>query len=205
MAKEFSHTDLRLVRSLMKVKSDEDIAVIIDRTTEEVTTLIREMTGDISPYHQKLNRPKRSRWPGSDERKMQREQKKQERLQAQIDKRKQKELEAEERRQLREQKKAKADWEKRQGRELKKLVAQQNADRAAAKRKREEPQFRTRQVDYSQRIAVRIDHKTIIYCKPGDNISEVKKRYLERLKDSKTRMGAPDITAHEVKKFKPIK
>jgi hypothetical protein len=63
---------------------------------------------------------------------------------------------------VREEKRAARQWEK----------------QAQANRKREESRrYKTKAVDTSQLIPVRIDHKTVIYARPGQNIEELKQRY----------------------------
>lgn len=52
-----------------------------------------------------------------------------------------------------------------------------------ARRKKElekKPKFNTRSIDYSQMTSIRIDAKTTIYAKPGEDPEEVRKRYLNR-------------------------
>jgi hypothetical protein len=52
-------------------------------------------------------------------------------------------------------------------------------DRHEQRRRSREPAFKTKQVDYSQMISVRIDRKTTIYAKPGEDISELKAKFIE--------------------------
>lgn len=52
-----------------------------------------------------------------------------------------------------------------------------------ARRKKElekMPKFSTKAIDYSQMTSIKIDAKTTIYAKPGEDTDEVKKRYLSR-------------------------
>jgi membrane protein involved in colicin uptake len=43
-----------------------------------------------------------------------------------------------------------------------------------------QPAFKTKQVDYSQLISVKIDRKTTIYAKPGEDVSELKAKFIEK-------------------------
>ncbi len=47
------------------------------------------------------------------------------------------------------------------------------------------PVFKIKQVDYSQLMQVRIDHKTIVYANPGEDPAAVKERYLQRASNQK--------------------
>lgn len=51
-------------------------------------------------------------------------------------------------------------------------------------RKRVEPKFAMKIVDYAALISIRIDSKTIIYAKPGEDPEAVKQKYLTRLQTS---------------------
>jgi len=59
------------------------------------------------------------------------------------------------------------------------------------RRKRNEPKYAIRQVDYSQMIAVRVDAKTTIYAKPGDDIEALKRKCLERMGKNREAAFAP--------------
>jgi hypothetical protein len=59
------------------------------------------------------------------------------------------------------------------------FINNQLAERKRAPEKKDKP-FATRQVDYTQFISVRIDHRTTIYVKPGQDIEQVKRNYLSR-------------------------
>lgn len=71
------------------------------------------------------------------------------------------------------------------------------------RRRRNEPAFKTKEVDYSQMISVRIDSRTILQVKAGTDVETFKKNYLERLNKARSfSMAKKDV---EVKKFKPLK
>ena len=53
------------------------------------------------------------------------------------------------------------------------------------RRKNNAPQYKTRNVDYSQLICVRVNDKTLIYVSPGADIEAEKRRCLESLNRQK--------------------
>lgn len=53
------------------------------------------------------------------------------------------------------------------------------------RRKNNSPQYKTKEVDYSKLICVRVNDKTIIYVKPGADIEAEKRRCLESLNKPK--------------------
>jgi hypothetical protein len=65
--------------------------------------------------------------------------------------------------------------------------------------------YKTREVDLSKMHEVKIDRRTWIYIKPGQNEEVVKKKYLQRLADCKSTFIENEKPTKEVKKFKPIK
>jgi hypothetical protein len=48
-------------------------------------------------------------------------------------------------------------------------------------KKEQRRMFKTKKVDYSQMITVRVDSKTVVYTKPGDDPEQVRKKYLDNL------------------------
>lgn len=50
--------------------------------------------------------------------------------------------------------------------------------KADRKMQLEKETFKTQQVDYTKMISVRIDHRTTIYIKPGQDPEEARKRYI---------------------------
>jgi hypothetical protein len=182
MANNFSSIEVRLIRSLISCRSDEDIAMILEKPVQDVAAKIHELTGGVGPYQAKLNKKKNK------VEKKKREHKK----------------EVVVRQQKRSEGKAKKEFESNKSKEIRKLIARQNAERQARNRERDKPLFKMNKVDYTKLIAVRIDYKTVIYAKPGEDIAEVKKRYNDRLNEAKAKVAPKEKAYKEVKKFKPL-
>lgn len=73
--------------------------------------------------------------------------------------------------------------------QLKKLVEERKKEKVKRlqmdeerKRSRRPPTYKSKEVDYSQLITVRIDAKTFIYAKPGDDIEKLKANFLKTYK-----------------------
>lgn len=64
--------------------------------------------------------------------------------------------------------------------ETKKIITHQRVQMSERRKQMEAPKFKTPQIDYSKMISVRIDHKTTIYIKPGQNPEEEKIKYLKQ-------------------------
>jgi hypothetical protein len=60
-------------------------------------------------------------------------------------------------------------------------IPQPAVEHAQKKRASAEPSFATKKVDYSMLRAVRIDQRTIIYAKPGEDVTQVRENYLQRI------------------------
>lgn len=58
-----------------------------------------------------------------------------------------------------------------------------------ARRKRHEPLFQTKTVDYSNLRTVRIDDRTVVYAKPGEDPDDVRERYLKQRAKAKRLAG----------------
>lgn len=175
MANNFSLFEVLMIKDLISNKSDNDIADMLNRPVHEVTGKIHELTGGANPYHEK-----------------------------QLQKKKEQERRAEVVRLKKDRQQAKKDWESKK-RTSTSIIAQQNAERQRARRKREEPKFATKQIDLSQLIAVRIDHKTTIFIKPGEDPFQAKIKYFDRLREGKSRMLIPEKDPekwNKVAKFK---
>jgi hypothetical protein len=71
----------------------------------------------------------------------------------------------------------------------KKLLRNQEEARKTRREKENKPAFSTKQVDMSQLISVRIDHKTTVFVKPGTDIEAVRKQYAARLKPDSTEIS----------------
>ncbi|HEX8334709.1 MAG TPA: hypothetical protein VF622_18950 [Segetibacter sp.] len=79
----------------------------------------------------------------------------------------------------------KTNYEKMSNRELAAAIGlklQKLEDQKKVRRR--EPLFKNKVVDYTQLISVRIDNKTIIYAKPGEDIEAVKRKFKGSLKAS---------------------
>jgi hypothetical protein len=63
--------------------------------------------------------------------------------------------------------------------------------------------YQTKKIDYSTMIPVRIDDKTIVYAKPGEDIELVKALALKRIQDSKRILFERHKTTKRVSNFKP--
>lgn len=75
-----------------------------------------------------------------------------------------------------------------------KIISRQIIQEQKVKRDRQgKPIFKTKTVDLSRLHQVRIDHKTCIYIKPGQDPEKVKKTYLKRLQESKSNAFAKDL------------
>lgn len=66
----------------------------------------------------------------------------------------------------------------------------------------ERSKMKTRIIDYSKLIAVRVDNKTIIYADPGIDINKVKADYLQKVAATKEKIYAKEKTSVTVSKFK---
>lgn len=73
-------------------------------------------------------------------------------------------------------------------------------DQKQKKNRKGEIIFKTRVVDLSRLQEVRIDNKTCIYVKPGQDPVEAKERYLERLRENRSRFVESD--SKQVANFK---
>lgn len=137
MANEFAIWESRLVQHQMAKLSDEAIALLLDRSVEEVNEHISYLTGgQPSGYQVKQARKLR---------------KKQQKLNA-------------------------IATEKLNTRAEKALKRQQKHPA-----KKPEKKFETKIFDSTGFIAVRVDHKTLIYVKPGTDIEKAKQVYRDRV------------------------
>lgn len=175
MENSFSVFEVRLLKSLLSKKSDEEIALMLERPVHDVSAKIHELTGGISPFQEKLQQKK----------------KQQERREEIV-------------RQKKQQQQAKKVVEKKRT-VSSRIISHQTADRVQARKRRDEPQFKTKAVDYSQLVAVRIDHRTVVFAKPGEDPDKVREKYFANQKLPKNISPSQRNNTVEVKKFKPIK
>jgi hypothetical protein len=158
MDSPFSFIELQLLYQLWTNSSDEEIALMLERPVSEVKEKIHELTGgQPSPYLAKL--AKKSVEKHNREVKL-----KAARVQRDT---------------IRDQKRIKEKFESEESRRIRKLIAQQESDRRKKNEVRES-KFKTRIIDFTQLISVRVDEKTIIWVKPGTDITQLRHNYLER-------------------------
>jgi hypothetical protein len=175
MENNFSAFEVRLLKSLLSKRSDEDIALMLERPVCEVSEKINELTGGISPFQEKL-----------------------------LQKKKQQERREEIVRQKKQQQQAKKDVEKKRT-VSSRIIAHQTADRIQARKRRDEPKYVTKEIDLSKLVAVRIDHRTVVFAKPGEDPDKVREKYFSNQKLPKNISPSQRNNTVEVKKFKPIK
>jgi hypothetical protein len=74
----------------------------------------------------------------------------------------------------------------------------------ARRKLREQPQYKTKEVILSNLIAVRIDQRTTIFIKPGEDPMQAKLKYFDRLREKqKVLFPQPDPEKwKKVSKFK---
>lgn len=119
---------MRLLRSLLSKKTDDEIAVMMDKPVESVAAAIRKMTG-------KITRPK---------------------------------VKAVKKRVV----KKKSEAIRR--------VQLDNARLERSRRRRESERMKSRTLDLTGKVPVRLDRKTIVYVAPGTDIEALKSKLLKR-------------------------
>lgn len=202
MANEFSITELRLIKSLLSKKSDETIAMILGRTVEEVTGKIHELTGMEVSYSDIMRRRKIRQ---EEQLRLKEEKKRINLLQRQLSVDRKRQQTVERNRQKKQEKQSLQEQQNFKKTSTSKLIARQNAEREQRRKSLASPLFATRAIDYSEMKAIRIDSRTIIYAKPGEDPEEVKKKYLSNKQLPKNIAPVQRSATVEVKKFKPIK
>lgn len=172
MENEFSFIELRVIQSLIRKKSFAEIAAAVDKPLELVTEYIRKITAGKSIITR------------------------QSKIEGKLDtlRSKKKENVIKKKKKL-----AEAESDKAREKELKRLRRLHDHE-SSGRRKMAEPAFKTRDMDLSKMISVRIDSKTVLQVPAGSNIETVKKNYHERLQNS-----TKEVTHYKVvKKFKPV-
>jgi hypothetical protein len=157
METELSYLDKIIIKRNLTSLTDDELADLITKPVEMVRTFINIITGD--------GTIKQSR---------------SQKLEAKEIRRKKKNVE----RQQRFRNKAKKEKPvtlKTKRQETIKLIADQNRQRIERNALRNQPLFKTRQVDFSQLQTVRIDRKTVIFIKPGQDPELAKSNYLKKL------------------------
>lgn len=165
MENAFSELDLVIIEREVTKKSYSDIAFLLDRPIEQVSSFITEflLGKEITSFQQLKDQRKASRAPAA--------------------------------RQAREKK----------AKEKKPLVISRKIipDRNFKLNRAGEKVFTSKVIDLSQLQEVRIDSKTCIYIKPGQDPNEEKNKYLKRLADCKSRYLDQEKSTKNVSKFKP--
>lgn len=164
MENEFSFLELRIIQSLIPLKSFAEIAEAIDKPLPMVSDYIINIT---------KNKNRSSR---------------QQQINAKNDLRNQKKeasLFKAKTRLPRKPNKDKIERERRQAERLT-IRRQQVINEQNRKSRRQLPEFKTKEVDYSKMISVKVDRKTFIQVPVGADVEAVKNNYLKRLKNSKT-------------------
>lgn len=172
MQNDFSPFDVQLISGLLSSHPDDYIAMVVDKPLHLVREKINEITGG-GTLREKFYHKKEKRQSTVREKKVVKERK------TRIVKENSKQLE----RALQNQRRVAADIESK-----------------ARRAKRNEPKFETRKVDHTTMIPVRINAKTYIYIRPGDDLQKAKDRFL------KTHTTyAPPAPENPWQKFKPSK
>lgn len=149
----FTNLEIQLIRSSLETKSDGEIAAILERPIEEVHGMINAITnGTADERSEKIQRQKESEHLKISVKEL-RKRKREEEIakKEQRQKEKQSRMNAEERRKV----------------EKNRLESRKT--------------FKTKEVDLSKMVSVRIDKKTIVFVNPGTDIEKVKKLYQEKL------------------------
>ena len=148
----FSYLEITLIRSSLELKSDGEIAALLERSIEDVHDKINELTRG-----------------GADKRS----------LQIQLLKEAQhKNITAKEARKEYLQEKKQKEEKRKKDRDNK----QNSEEKWRADRNRREirKKFTIKPVDLSAMISVKIDHKTIVFVKPGTDIEKVRQQYTRK-------------------------
>lgn len=165
----FSEMEQSIITNMIALKSVKYIAMVLDSNVEAVSAFIDEKIKgtDTITYQMKIDANKKNPVV-----KAVREKKVPVKKVNQLAETK-KQLQLEER-------------EKKRKNSIEKAIVE-----AARSNSRRQPVYKTKKVDYSQLITVKIDHKTTIYAKPGENIEEVKRRYFKNY-------GKSPLTENEI-------
>lgn len=67
------------------------------------------------------------------------------------------------------------------------------SDQKAKRARGNQPQFKTKSIDYSQLVLIRIDHKTQIYIRPDQDPETERQAYLDKLQQHNSRMLANNL------------
>jgi len=161
---EFSETDQSIIKNMMLTKSVKHISRVVDSDAGSVAAFIRSVISgtDLITEQMKLDAKKPMKKAIAPKEKTV--------TQSQLAARKKRD----------EAQKLQEEIKKQKKQNLYDRLQQENEK----KNKRRPPAYKTRHVDYSQLITVKIDRKTTIYANPGDNIEMVKRRFLKNYQNS---------------------
>ena len=169
MESKLSITEIRFLRSLAAHKTDGELAEMINKPVGLIQMQFSLMAGlpkrpwETGPVITLPKAPKKEKVRSAKKERVEKPAKK-------------KRISHAERKLIREQKNAVKEKEKR---EQQSAHAQEQERMKDRKRKLDKSKFKTRQLDLSDRIPVKLNAKTIIYVKPGPgiDIEELKKKY----------------------------
>lgn len=172
MEHNFTEADIMLIEKEISQKSYKDIAFLLDKPVEEVIGFCIKWAFEkgITTYQQLLDEKRKPRAVREKAGKASREKK------VKVP--------------------APAKPKRPVGRPVKEPLVISRRIEQEQKQKRDRqgrPIFQTRTVDLSKLHQVRIDHKTCIYIKPGQDPEKVKKAYLKRLRESKSNAFSKDL------------
>lgn len=154
-------TEMRLIRSLLSVKTDDQLAMLVGKPVGLVTTYIGSYT--VAPIRPtpKTNKQQAE----SNIRK-----KHHPLLQAELEK----QTRSEKRKSEKEERMRQLQQEEQRRKEKQKLTQSEQARVAARKKERERSKLPTRKIDLTGTIAIRLNSKTTVWVKPGTDIEKLK-------------------------------
>jgi hypothetical protein len=147
MTTPLSHLEIQLIRSSLLTKTDEELSSLLDRPAEEIATVVLNLCEG-----------------NLDERISSLQQVSEKKL---IPIKSRKRLENE-------RKEAKLEENRRDLAIRSNIELRRRKERTAWEERRS---FKTKSVDLSELVAVKIDSKTTVFVKPGTNIAKVKEQY----------------------------
>jgi hypothetical protein len=153
---EFTPLEIQLIKCSLTVRTDEEIAELLERPVQDIRKLINDLTGMAGQRQQEIQ-----------ERRLVQ-------LQAKSVKRNIQRKKAEEHIDNQEKKeKIKPPEQTEQKQRNSEHRAQLKKQDSAMSRK-----YSTRQIDYTKLRSLRIDDRTTVFLEPGDDPEEVRKKYL---------------------------
>lgn len=151
MLPELSPVDLQTIRALLSTKTSQEISDIIEYPVEVVEAVISDMGISEDERNEQLNKIIEARTLAI-------EKKKKVPSKVMLQKAEMKKLEKERA-------------------EEKKRIVSEEARRHQVRTRDERKKFKTREINFSELISVKINSKTTILVKPGTDIAKIKKQY----------------------------